>query len=293
MKQSQQYQERLNELSRDFSSLPDKPEETPESTLAALWSFAAGHALSAEKALEHPLEALTENQSVLFDDSIQRWKQGEPLAHITGRQAFFGIELQVSSEALVPRKETELLAKCAIEKTPRDDAKVIDICTGCGNLPLAIALHRPKAKVYGADLSNDAVELAKRNAEFCGLSNSVEFFAGDLFAPFDGLNLEESIDLITCNPPYISSKKVSEMAKEISEHEPSLAFDGGPFGISILQKVIKQAPKLLKTGGWLIYEVGLGQGPSLVKKMERSNDYSYVTSFCDKEDNIRVIAARK
>jgi len=116
----------------------------------------------------------------------------------------------------------------------------------------------PQSQVYAADLSEDAVALARENARHLQLHSRTEFGAGDLLAPFDKPELHGTIDLLTCNPPYISSAKVDHMHQEIAAHEPHLAFDGGPFGVNILMRLLQDAPRFLNHNGWLAFEVGLG-----------------------------------
>jgi release factor glutamine methyltransferase len=277
--------------------LPDKPEETAETTLAALWCAAAGTPFSVERAASQPLVALdTQQQEILFELVEQRLT-GIPLVHITGRQRFMGIELLASTEALIPRKETEILGRSAVrllqelEKTSAA-LRVMDVCTGAGNIAIAMALQCPRCAVFASDLSPDAVALAQRNVEFHVLQNRVTLFEGDLFSPFDSKEFYESVDLITCNPPYISTGKVGEMDEEIAEHEPPLAFDGGSFGIKILHRVIKEAPKYMTKSGWLAFEVGLGQGNTLVKRMGKKYSYSQVVPVSDENGEVRVILAR-
>jgi len=277
--------------------LPDKPEETVDSTLHALWMTAAGTPMSAEAAGDVTLPELDAKGRAMLDSLIEQRIAGIPLAHITGRQRFLDIELLAGHEALVPRKETELLARIAIElgkELAAEQASItaIDVCTGCGNVALAIAKHVPAARVFGADLSEEAVSLAERNAEHLGFSERAQFRAGDLLAPFDEPAFLGSVDLLTCNPPYISSAKVGQMAEEISAHEPRLAFDGGPFGVAILMRLLQDAPKFLKPGGWLAFEVGLGQGPAMHKRLTSAGVYHDIRTLADHNGAIRALAAR-
>ena len=277
--------------------LPDKPEETVDSTLHALWMTAAGAPMSAEAAVDIRLPELDAKALKLLDSLIEQRLAGIPLAHITGRQRFLDFEMLAGHEALVPRKETELLAELAIDlgkdlAAERAGVLAIDVCTGCGNVALAIARHVPAARVFGADLSEEAVSLAQRNADHLGLSEHVQFRAGDLLAPFDEPAFLGNVDLLTCNPPYISSAKVGQMAEEISAHEPRLAFDGGPFGVAILMRLLQDAPKFLKPGGWLAFEVGLGQGPAMQKRLTSAGVYRDIRTLADHNGAIRALAAR-
>jgi release factor glutamine methyltransferase len=149
----------------------------------------------------------------------------------------------------------------------------------------------PEARVFGADLSEEAVALAKLNASHLKLSQRAEFRAGDLLAPFDTPDFHGTIDVLSCNPPYISSAKVEQMHGEISKYEPRLAFDGGAFGVNILMRLLQDAPRFIKPGGWLCFEVGLGQGPAMVKRLEKSG---FVDLRTEKDENgaPRALAGR-
>ncbi|WP_417374478.1 N5-glutamine methyltransferase family protein [Glutamicibacter protophormiae] len=286
---------RLSRLSAALQTLVDKPDENATSTFFALWWLAAGHRVSAVAAKRARPPALDRRGLEQLDDLINRRLSGEPLAHITARQWFSGLEMLVGPEALVPRRETELLTTTGIELAraivaARGQVNVADACTGCGNVALSIAAHVPLAHVFAADLSEASIALATLNAEHLGLSHRVEFTAGDLVEPF--FPHAGRIDVLTCNPPYISTAKVGDMATEISEHEPSMAFDGGPLGVNLLLRLIEDAPKVLAHGGWLTFEVGQGQGPGFMRRLVRNDNYSVVRSVEDSDATVRVICAR-
>ncbi len=290
------YSRLLARLERDLVLLPDKPEESAETTLAALWWLAAGKPFSAGKAAQLPLEDLDGRQQERLVRLVDQRLSGIPLAHITGRQQFMGVELLTTNQALIPRKETEILGRAAlrllgdIERTI-ERPRIMDICTGAGNLAVIMALHSPAGRIYASDLSEDAVSLAEKNAALHEVADRVEVRAGDLFAAFDEQKFWGSMDLVTCNPPYISSARVEGMVEEISGHEPTLAFDGGAFGIKILHRLIKEAPSFMKNNGWLAFEVGLGQGEAMIKRMKKNNMYAEVTPLVDEGGEIRGIIA--
>ncbi len=276
----------------------DKPEETPELTLRALWYLAAGDPRSVERCVDGRLPVLSEEAYGYLQDLVCQRLNGVPLAHLTGRQCFMGVEMLAGPEALIPRKETEILGYAVLDKlrevmTTHGDAQVIDLCTGCGNLALALAHHEPNCRVFAADLSPEAVNLARRNAKYLELDDRVEFHVGDLFAPFDHDGFLAGTDLVVCNPPYISTKHIAEMPEEIHAHEPHLAFDGGPFGVAIVFRLIKEAPRFLKPQSWLCFEVGLGQGDLITRRMARTGDYTEITPLPDPNGAIRAIMARR
>jgi len=277
--------------------LPDLPEETADATLRALWLLAAGEAVSAEGAAGRNLPALSSEQQAALSQLVEQRIQGAPLAHLTQRQRFLGLEMICSADALVPRKETELLARTAIEHARTiagalGRCRIVDVCTGSGNVALGIAHEVPAARVFGADLSESAVALARRNARELKLEDRVEFRAGDLLEPFRNGDFLGQVDVLTCNPPYISSGKVSNMPGQISSHEPRLAFDGGPLGISILMRLLNEAPAFVRPGGWLAFEVGLGQGPALIKRMKANPAFREVVPIMDAAGAIRTCSAQ-
>jgi release factor glutamine methyltransferase len=292
------YEARLRRLREHWHAAPDKPEETPRNTLLALWSTAAGAPLSAVAAADIEPPALDADAARRLDALLDRRLDGVPLAHLTGRQHFLGLDLLAGPEALIPRRETELLGRAAVA-IARDacegghGALAIDVCTGSGNLALALAHHVEGLRVLGADLSEAAVALARRNAQALGLDARVTFHAGDLLAPFDTAQFHGAVDLLTCNPPYISSGKVGAMAGEISAHEPRLAFDGGPLGVSLLARLMQDAPRFVRSGGWLAFEVGLGQGASMARRLRNDPAWSEVRELADDAGAIRALLARR
>ncbi|MDO9254575.1 MAG: HemK/PrmC family methyltransferase [Bacteroidales bacterium] len=278
--------------------LSDKPEETIDSTLMALWHAASDSPKSVEEAVKLSLPELTQDEIDNLEELIKQRLNDIPLAHITGRQSFMGIELLTDRRALIPRKETEILGRKALELSmniarEKNKVKVIDVCCGAGNLGLAIAHFNINAIVAASDLSQEAVDLTHDNISFLKLGERIKATQGDLFSAFETDDYFGKTDLIICNPPYISSAKVPKMISEISENEPVLAFDGGMLGTKIILRLIGEAPKFLTSGGWVVFEIGLGQGPFIKQLCERSEFYDMVETVLDDSGNVRVIQARK
>ena len=287
----------LQEVERFWTPLADKPEETPERLLAALWSTACGAPVSADRALPATLPELDGESLERLRALIERKKAGVPLAHLTERQTFLGLELLASREALIPRKETEILGRAALVKIgcmakKRGPLLVVDVCTGSANLALAYAYYEPHVRACASDLSPEAIELARRNAQFVGLGKRIELRVGDLLEPFESPEFLGHCDFLSCNPPYISTAKVKQMHPEISQHEPEAAFNGGAFGVSILMKLMKHAPRFLRPGGWLGFEVGHGQGAGLARQLERNPAFAAVETYSDPGGEIRAILAK-
>ena len=287
----------LEEVRAFWQPPPDKPEETPERMLCALWCTASGRPLAVDRASAERLPELDRAGQARLRELIELRRTGVPLAHLTQRQVFLGLELLAGAEALIPRRETEILGrallakiKCAAEQA--EEATVVDVCTGSGNLALAYAFYEPRARVFASDLTSDAVAFARRNADHLKLGDRVEFRQGDLLEPFEDARFLGRCDALSCNPPYISSAKVKAMHREISAFEPEAAFNGGAFGVTILMKLLKAAPRFLRPGGWLGVEVGLGQGAGIARQLERSAAFSAVETQRDGAGEIRAILAR-
>jgi release factor glutamine methyltransferase len=298
MNKSELFRSISNDLKSRLHLLEDKPEETIESTLKTLWLTAAGIPVSAEGSIKLSIPDLTEKQLENLHQLIELRLNNTPLAHITNRQSFMGIELLSDRRALIPRKETELLGRKALELSNRivkskGRIKLIDVCCGSGNLGIAIAHLNANCIVYSTDISQEAVELTQDNINFLNLNQRVQVKQGDLLSVFETDEYYEKTDLIICNPPYIQSSKVQKMDSEIASNEPALAFDGGMLGIKIIQKLISEAPKFLTSEGWLIFEVGAGQGNFITQLCERSQLYQLIESVSDDTGTTRVILAQK
>lgn len=291
------YRDLLHEVRCFWTPLPDKPEETPEGVLCALWATACGAPLSVDRAAGAALPALDKQSYERLRALLERRKSGVPLAHLTERQTFLGLEMLAGPEALIPRKETEILGCAALAKIKcmareRGAVTVIDVCTGSGNLALAYAYYEPQARVYASDLLGEAVAFAERNVAFLGLGGRVAMRLGDLLAPFEEAQFVGRCDFLSCNPPYISSAKVKEMHPEIARHEPEAAFNGGAYGVSVLMKIVRQAPRFLRPGGWLGLEVGHGQGEGIARQLAKNPAYTAAETYTDAAGEIRAILAQ-
>jgi release factor glutamine methyltransferase len=219
-----------------------------------------------------------------------------PGAYATGRVRFMGLDLLVAPGALVPRPETETLASTAIEVlrslgTPKP--RVIDMCCGAGNLACAIAHHVPQARVWATDLTLPCVELASRNTAHCGFEERLTVLHGDLFAPLMGPQLENTIDVIVCNPPYISEGRLATECTHLLEHEPRAAFAAGQYGLSVHLRMIREGAPFLRPDGVLLMEVGVGQAQQVKRLFERARIYADIGIVNDDNGDERVVHARK
>ncbi|MCP3407193.1 HemK/PrmC family methyltransferase [Bradyrhizobium sp. CCGB01] len=215
-------------------------------------------------------------------------------AYERGRTRFMGIELLVAPGALVPRPETELLGSTAVESLRRTGLpapRIVDMCCGAGNLACAISLNIPGAHVWASDLTEGCVELTRRNVAHKDLGSRITVLQGDLFGALTGLQLEQTIDLIVCNPPYISEARLNGDRASLLADEPREAFAAGPYGLSIHMRVTKDAPRYLRPGGLLLFEVGRGQDRQVATLLERNAAYENVGVVSDETGSGRVVMA--
>ncbi len=209
-----------------------------------------------------------------------------------GTVSFLGLTLEVAAGALVPRSETELLARVAIEilSARSGPIVVVDVGCGAGNVACALAAALPQATVHAVDVSPAAVALTRRNAERLGLSIVVA--ESDVLSALPS-SLEGRVDAIVSNPPYISTGKLDGERATLLEHEPRDAFDAGPYGLAIHQRLVAEAQKYLAPNGLLACEFGLGQERQLRLVLERSRGYHRATFHASEAGELRVLTASR
>lgn len=189
---------------------------------------------------------------------VERRRKREPVAYILGERAFYGRMFHVGPAVLVPRPDSETLVERALEILPKDGtARVVDVGTGSGCLGLTIAAERPGAHVTLVDISEDALRVARQNAERLGVMDRVTLLRSDLFAAVPVP--EGGFDLIVSNPPYIPSADVETLMPDVRQHEPRLALDGGRDGFDCVRPLVAAARGRLRAGGAVLIELGVGQ----------------------------------
>lgn len=222
-------------------------------------------------------------------------EKGTPLEYIIGMAPFMDQMFYCSPNTLIPREETELLAKVALKflKKKQETEKeliIIDMGTGCGNIAVSLALNSENTIILASDLKTETITVAQKNVEQFNLQKRVFLFNGDLFNPLKDLDYENRVDMVVCNPPYIPTASLEKMASEIIDHEPTEAFDAGYFGIDIFRRLINEAPLFLKPQGILVFEIGAGQDKLVTRLLKKKNGYSSIEYFDDGEQ-VRVISA--
>ena len=190
-----------------------------------------------------------------FDALVARRVEREPLAYITGHKEFWNLQFEVTPAVLIPRPETELIVEAALALVPASQLfTLIDVCTGSGNVAVAIAHERLGARIVATDVSEAALIVARRNSARHGVDGRVTFVQADLFDDLAG-----PVDVITANPPYVAERNKAGLQPEVGAHEPHVALFGGGDGLTVIGRLVRDAPPLLRPGGYLIFEFGYGQ----------------------------------
>jgi release factor glutamine methyltransferase len=209
--------------------------------------------------ITHADEMLTADERAAFRAGVARRVAGEPFQYIAGRQEFYGLEFEVTPDVLIPRPETELLVETALELLKGTDAPFIcDVGTGTGCIAVVLLHEREDARGFALDVSTSALTVAARNAEHHGVAERLRLIVSDCF---DALGADEGVrfDLVASNPPYIAERDIEELQREVREHEPRVALTPGGDGLSVVRRLVSEAPRFLKPGGHLVIEIGFGQ----------------------------------
>ena len=236
-------------------------------------------------------EQPTEPERAEFRELIKRRVDGWPVAYLVGSREFYLLSFEVSPAVLVPRPETETLVAEALRLLkPLAGPAVLDIGTGSGAIAVSIAQQKTDARVTATDISPDALDVARRNADRHGVAGRIDFRQGDLFAPVPAGAV---FDVVVSNPPYVTPAELAGLAPDVRDHEPRLALDGGPDGLAFYRRIAAGVESLLKPGGWLLVEIGATQEEAVRALIAERPGLEVVKTLKDAAGLPRVVVARK
>ncbi len=225
-----------------------------------------------------------------FFENFEKRRRRIPLAQILGRQSFYGLDFFVNEDVLIPRADTECLVDLVLEdyadlakQAGSSSLNILDLCTGSGCIGISVAKHLPYQELLLVDLSEKALAVAKKNAEK-HLGENVTLLQSDLLTEVQG----KKFSLLLSNPPYIVSRVIPGLEREVSEYEPKMALDGGEDGLVFYRRIAKEAKAVLLPGARLYLEIGYDQGES-VKDIFQKEGYEAVEVFPDLSGNPRVL----
>lgn len=229
-----------------------------------------------------------------FYKLIEERTTGMPVQYITGHQEFMGLDFSVNRSVLIPRPDTEVLVETVIEwlrMYPENSKPVaVDVGTGSGAIAVSLAYYCPHLQMIAIEVSQEAMEVARRNADKNGVGDRINFVEGDLLHPLKGLGMHNNIDVIISNPPYIPSEAIKNLQKEV-KLEPVTALDGGEDGLAFYRRLAAEAPLFLIEGGLLALEIGYNQVEDVTNIIDLKNNFSCVKVVKDLAQRDRVIIA--
>ncbi|MEI8120941.1 MAG: peptide chain release factor N(5)-glutamine methyltransferase [bacterium] len=207
--------------------------------------------------------AIPEDRLVRLREGIKRIGAGEPLQYVLGDTEFMGRRFKTDKRALIPRPDTESLVEAVLACASLwalEKPVIVDVGSGSGCIVVSLALAKPQADYRAVDLSEVALSLARENAAGCGVSGRIHFQPGNLLADFAPV----SLDAVVSNLPYITTEDCHCLPRHIREHEPMSALDGGPDGLDLIRRLIIEARRVLRPGGWIFLEIGFDQAERVV-----------------------------
>ncbi len=235
----------------------------------------------------HPARELSQDERRVYKGRIARRLCAEPVQYITGEQDFFGLDLQVTPAVLIPRPETELLVERVLAALPKDrQTRIVDVGTGSGAIAIALAVHLPAAEVTAVDLSEEALAVARANAERHQVGKRIRFLRSDLL----GAVAVERFDIVVSNPPYVPVEDRALLHPQVREFEPALALFAGVGGLDIYRRLIPAALEVLIPGGLLALEIGFDQRDAIAALLE---GWTGISFHDDLQGIPRVALARK
>ena len=239
----------------------------------------------------HQDEEIEQDIENIFFEYINEIIQGKPIQYIVKNQEFMGLDFYVDENVLIPQPDTEVLVLKTVDICKNlknsQNLKILDLCTGSGAIAISLAkiLQKEKiqAQIYASDISLKALEVAKKNNE--NNKTNVKFILSDLFQ-----NIDEKFDIIVSNPPYIKTKIINTLSKQV-QNEPKLALDGGEDGLDIYRKIINQA--LAYLNGYLCLEIGFDQKNEVTSLIKENKNYENIEQIKDFSGNDRCIICKK
>lgn len=263
--------------------------ETPALDAEMLFRHATGWD-RARVIVESPVQVDPEVERRIRELSAERARR-RPLQHLTGRQAFWRHDFEVTPDVLIPRPETELLVEAALAcVSGAARPTLVDVGTGSGCIAVSLAAERPDARVIGIDVSAAALAVARRNAGHLGVATRVDWRQGDLLAP--AAEVSGRIDLVASNPPYVDGAQRDTLAPEVRDHEPALALFPPGDAYSIYRRLAPQAFAALVPDGWLLLEVGAGMADE-VARICTAGGFAVDRIVSDLQSIPRTVVARK
>ena len=217
--------------------------------------------------ISHAEDTVDDGSVDQLREFVERRAAGEPLQYITGVQDFYGREFRVTPDVLIPRPETELLVETALQ-VMNENAVICDVGTGSGCIAITLLCERTDARALAVDVSEAALEVARENARRHSVKDRIDLQVSDLFAGLDAS--AQQFHLIISNPPYVAANMLPSLQREVRNHEPRVALSPGEDGLTIIRRLLNEAPEFLQNNGHLIMEIGFDQGEAVQRLVDQN-----------------------
>ncbi len=240
------------------------------------------------------LKEVSQNKKTEYEAKIQEIINGRPLQYITNSQEFMGLNFFVNENVLIPQPDTETLVETAIKKMKSDNnnknkpIQILDLCTGSGCIAISIAKFIKNSKIVATDISEKALQVAKKNAVLNNVESKIEFICSNLFQNIE----KQQFDYILSNPPYIETSAINNLPEDVKK-EPYIALNGGEDGLKFYKEILQNAYKYLLTNGYLIIEIGYSQAEKIINICAQNLNLETKTPIKDLAGNDRVLIFKK
>ena len=237
----------------------------------------------------HSQVDVEEEKVTKYLNAIEEVIGGKPVQYITNEQSFMNLKFYVDENVLIPQPDTEDLVETALTEVDKT-IKILDLCTGSGAIAVALEhfLEAKEVEIVATDISEKALEIAKKNAISNNANTKIKFIQSDLFTKIP----QQKFDCIVSNPPYIETETIKTLSKEV-QHEPKIALDGGEDGLAFYRRIAKEAFDYLEYGGKLLLEIGYNQKEKVMALLQKEKKYVNIRCIKDFENRDRVIMAEK
>lgn len=245
----------------------------------------------------HPDKPVQRIIASRYKKAVQRRVKRVPLQYITNHAEFMSLDFYVDERVLIPRPETELLVEAVIKKAKsfihENEIVIIDIGVGSGNIAISLAKNISAAGIIAIDISHEALDVAKMNAQKHHLQEKITFLCGNIYEPLQACGVKTKAHFIVSNPPYIASTELSELQQEVRDYEPYTALISGNSGLEMFERILAEANSWLRPAGFLLLEVAEKQARQVIKMIKNTNIFTSIQRIKDYQNISRIIIAQR
>ena len=228
-----------------------------------------------------------------YRELIKKRIEHTPVSYLTNRKEFMSLDFYIDERVLIPRPETEQLVETILREKTRNSERLLELGTGSGVIATSLAVHQPEWDIIATDISEPALTVAQKNAETHAHTAQIKFLSGDLFEPIKAIDPTGEIrfDWIVCNPPYVKKSEWDTLSPDVRDYEPEIALLAGDDGLTVIRRLIAEAPEYLAPNGKLIFEIGDTQGDTIRLLIDAEPAYCTYELLKDYSEKERIVLA--